>query len=138
MAPRRKRRLRQSKRRLGADTREGDRRDMARNRLKGLRRRVYQILEQGPVGDRVNKTVDRFLVILIVTNLIALALESIPQYAERDAASFAVIELFSLIVFTIEYGLRIWCAVEHGPHQHLSSRHARLKYVLSPAGIVDL
>ena len=32
----------------------------------------------------------------------------------------------------------MWCAVEHGPHQHLSSRHARLKYVLSPAGIIDL
>ena len=111
---------------------------MARHSLRGLRRRVYQILEQGPVGDRVNKTVDRFLVILIVTNLIAVALESIPQYAERYATSFAVIELFSLIVFTIEYGLRVWCAVEHGPHQHLSSRHARLKYVLSPAGIVDL
>jgi hypothetical protein len=56
---------------------------MARHSLRGLRRRVYQILEQGPVGDRVNKTVDRFLVILIVTNLIAVALESIPQYAER-------------------------------------------------------
>ena len=111
---------------------------MARNSLRGLRRRVYQILEQGPVGDRVNKAVDRFLVILIVTNLIAVALESIPQYEERYATSFAVIEFFSLIVFTIEYGLRVWCAVEHGPHQHLSSRHARLKYVLSPAGIIDL
>ena len=49
-----------------------------------------------------------------------------------------LIEFFSLVVFTIEYGLRVWCAVEHGPHQHLSSRHARLKYVLSPAGIIDL
>ena len=28
---------------------------MARNRLKDLRRRVYQILEQGPVGDRVSR-----------------------------------------------------------------------------------
>ena len=51
---------------------------MARNRLKGLRRRVYQILEQGPVGDRVSKAVDRFLVVLIVINLTAVALESIP------------------------------------------------------------
>ncbi len=34
--------------------------------------------------------------------------------------------------------LRLWSAVEHGPHRHLHSAHARLKYALSPAGIVDL
>ena len=92
---------------------------MVRTRLKGLRRRVYQVLEQGSVGDRVNKAVNRFLIALIVINLIAVALESIPQYEERYATIFAVIEFFSLIIFTIEYGLRVWCAVEHGPHQHL-------------------
>ena len=111
---------------------------MARNRLKDLRRRVYHILEQGPVGDRVSKSVDRFLVVLILINLIAVALESIPEYEARYGAAFAAIEFFSLVVFTIEYSLRVWCAVEHGPHQHLSATQARLKYVLSPAGIIDL
>ena len=111
---------------------------MARNRLKDLRRRVYHVLEQGPVGDRVSKSVDRFLVVLILINLIAVALESIPEYEARYGAAFAAIELFSLVVFTIEYSLRVWCAVEHGPHQHLSATQARLKYVLSPAGIIDL
>jgi voltage-gated potassium channel len=111
---------------------------MARNRLKNLRRRVYHVLEQGPVGDRVSKSVDRFLVVLILINLIAVALESIPEYEARYGAAFAAIELFSLVVFTIEYSLRVWCAVEHGPHQHLSATQARLKYALSPAGIIDL
>ncbi|MEI9805061.1 MAG: ion transporter [Pseudolabrys sp.] len=41
-------------------------------------------------------------------------------------------------MFTIEYGLRIWAAVEHGPHRHLPDTRARLKYILSPAGLVDL
>ena len=111
---------------------------MARNRLKDVRRRVHRILEQGPVGDRVSKRVDRFLVILILINLIAVTLESIPQYEERYGTAFALIEFFSLVVFTIEYALRLWSAVEHGPHQHLSATQARLKYVLSPAGIIDL
>jgi voltage-gated potassium channel len=90
------------------------------------------------VGDRVSKRVDRFLVILILINLIAVTLESIPQYEERYGTAFALIEFFSLVVFTIEYALRLWSAVEHGPHQHLSATQARLKYVLSPAGIIDL
>src|SRR5262252_366105 len=111
---------------------------MARKRLKDLRRRVYQVLEQGPVGDRTSKAVDRFLVVLILVNLIAVALESIPEYETRYGGIFGAIELFSLLVFTVEYGLRLWSAVEHGPHQHLSARSARLKYVTSAAGIVDL
>ena len=41
-------------------------------------------------------------------------------------------------MFTVEYGLRLWVAVEHGPHRHLAAMRARLKYALSPAGIVDL
>ena len=34
--------------------------------------------------------------------------------------------------------MRLWVAVEHGPHRHLSAARARLKYALSAAGIVDL
>jgi voltage-gated potassium channel len=111
---------------------------MARHRLKDLRRRVYQVLEQGPVGDRLSTAVDRFLVLLIVVNLLAVALESMPQYQTRYAALFALVEYLSLVVFTVEYGLRLWCAVEHGPHQHLAARRARIKYALSTAGIIDL
>ncbi len=67
---------------------------MARNRLRDLRRRVYQVLEQGPVGDRVSRWVDRLLVALIIVNLVAVALESIPSYEERYANIFAFIEFF--------------------------------------------
>ena len=111
---------------------------MARNRLRELRRRVYQVLEQGPVGDRLSRAIDRFLVLLIVVNLLAVALELMPQYQTRYAALFALVEYFSLVVFTVEYGLRLWCSVEHGPHQHLAARRARMKYALGTAGIIDL
>ncbi|HEY6701322.1 MAG TPA: cyclic nucleotide-gated ion channel [Pseudolabrys sp.] len=111
---------------------------MARSRLKDIRRRVYQVLEQGPVGDGVSSWVDRALVLLIVINLISVALESMPQYAIRYATTFALIEYVSLLVFTVEYVLRLWSAVEHGPHRHLPHMRSRIKYALSPAGIIDL
>jgi voltage-gated potassium channel len=82
--------------------------------------------------------VDRLLVALILTNLIAVALESVPEIGARYALGFNLIEIFSLFVFTVEYGLRLWVAIEHGPHRHLAAMHSRLKYALSPAGIVDL
>ncbi len=111
---------------------------MARDRIKDWRRRVYLVLEQGSVGNGVSILVDRLLVALILINLIAVAFESVPAFAVRYALLFETIEYFSLVVFTVEYGLRLWCAVEHGPNRHLSPLRARLKYALSPAGVVDL
>ena len=46
-----------------------------------LRRRVYEVLEQGAAGDRINVAVNRFLILLIVINLVAVALESMPELA---------------------------------------------------------
>ena len=111
---------------------------MARVRITELRRRIYLILEQGPVGDRTSVVVDRLLVALILVNLVAVAIESVPAIGARYALAFILIEIFSLVVFTVEYGLRLWVAVEHGPHRHLRAARARLKYALSPAGIIDL
>ena len=111
---------------------------MPRAKLKELRHRVYLVLEQGLVGDSTSITVDRLLVVLILINLIAVALELVPEIGSRYAVGFAAIELFSLVAFSVEYALRLWAAVEHGPHRHLNAMRARLKYALSPSGIIDL
>ncbi|HZS63823.1 MAG TPA: cyclic nucleotide-gated ion channel [Xanthobacteraceae bacterium] len=109
---------------------------MPHDRIKELRRRVYLLLEQGPVG--ASLWADRFLVLLILVNLVAVALQSEPALDAKYGPLFDAIEIFSLLVFTGEYLLRLWCAVEHVPHRHLRAAHARLKYALSPAGLVDL
>src|SRR5262245_23973941 len=96
-----------------------------------MRRRVYEILERGSAGDRVSLLVDRCLVALIIINLTAVVLESVPALAARYGVWFSLVEYGSLVVFTIEYCLRLWVAVEHAPHRHLPARSARLKYVLS-------
>ena len=73
---------------------------MARDRWKDLRRRTYAVLEQGAAGDRVSRLVDRLLVSLIVVNLVAVALESVPAYEARYALVFSVVEYISPVVFT--------------------------------------
>ncbi|HZP78276.1 MAG TPA: cyclic nucleotide-gated ion channel [Pseudolabrys sp.] len=103
-----------------------------------LRHRVHQALEQGAVGDRVGRFIDRALVLLIILNLTAMALESVPELDTEFGHWFDAIELISLIVFTVEYVLRLWAVVEHAPDRHLSALRMRFKYALSPTGIVDL
>jgi voltage-gated potassium channel len=103
-----------------------------------LRRRVYEVLEEGSVGNRAGLIVARLIALIIVVNLIAIVLESMPGLAARYARIFDGIELLSLIVFTAEYGLRLWVAPEHPPYRHLSARNARLKFAASGMAIVDL
>jgi voltage-gated potassium channel len=111
---------------------------MARLSTNDLRRRVYLALEQGPVGGGIGVWIDRFLVVLILINLVAVVLASVPTVGARFELLFDAIEYFSLVVFTVEYGFRIWSAVEHGPHRDLSNMRARLKYIFSAPGFVDL
>ena len=99
---------------------------------------MYEILERGSAGDRVSLWADRFLVTLIFVNLVAVVLESMPELEVRYGIWFNLIEYGSLVVFTVEYVLRVWVSVEHTPHQHLSKPAARLKYILSAPGLIDL
>jgi voltage-gated potassium channel len=103
-----------------------------------LRRRLYEILEHGSVGDGIGRAVARLIVLLIVLNLVAVTLESVPSLAARYAALFSGIEALSLLVFTVEYALRVWVAGEHGPHRHHGQWIARWRYMSCAAGIIDL
>jgi voltage-gated potassium channel len=103
-----------------------------------IRHRLYQILEQGPVGDRASRLVGRLLVALIIINLAAMTLESVPSLAARYHALFELIEICSLVLFSAEYWLRIWVAAEHAPHMRLSPAQTRLRFAFSFDGLVDL
>ena len=82
--------------------------------------------------------VSRLLIGLIVVNLAAVTLQSVPQYEHAYAVEFFAIEILSLVVFTLEYLLRVWVAVEHAPYRALSPTRARMKFIISADGIIDL
>jgi voltage-gated potassium channel len=103
-----------------------------------LRRRLFEILESGSVGDRTSLLVDRAIITLIVFNLVAATVESVPTLAERYAVELDALEYFSLVVFSVEYVARLWCAVEYAPYRRLTPVMARLKYAVSGIGLVDL
>jgi voltage-gated potassium channel len=86
----------------------------------------------------VGRLVGRLIVLLIVINLVAITLESIPEFEAQYTALFIAIELVSLAVFTVEYGLRMWVAVEQAPYLHSDGWKARLRYATSPIGVIDL
>jgi voltage-gated potassium channel len=109
-----------------------------RKPLAEVRRGLYELLEQGPIGERRTRIVSRLLILLIILNLISVALESVPSLEAEYGRLFTAIEWLSLVVFTLEYFARIWIAVEHAPDRHLRPMKARLKFIIGPAGIIDL
>jgi voltage-gated potassium channel len=77
-----------------------------------------------PTGYRAGLIVGRLIAVLIVTNLVAMTLDSVPALQAQYGPLFTAIELLSLVLFTIEYGLRVWVAAEHAPHRPSSERKA--------------
>jgi voltage-gated potassium channel len=99
-----------------------------------LRNKIYQILERES-HSTVAKIVHYFLMLLIFLTVIAVVLESDPNIYDRYQKLFYVLEILAIIVFTIEYMLRVWSSAEIKKYQAFKGR---IKYMLTPMAIIDL
>jgi voltage-gated potassium channel len=104
---------------------------------KGLRRRVYAILDQDDGAGGVSAALNRSLIVLIAVTLTATVIESVPQMARTYALPLSIIEWTATLAFSLEYAARIWCATEH-PLLKRGAVFGRLRFVLSFSGLVDL
>src|SRR6516165_12824970 len=86
-----------------------------RKHLAIWRRHVFEVLDHGPAGGLAARIVSRALILLVLINIAAVVLESVPRYEAAYGEIFTAIEIVSLVVFTLEYALRIWTAAEHTP-----------------------
>lgn len=101
-----------------------------------IRKRVYSILEKAGLGDNWSKTFDIFIITLIFLNMINLSLESVPFIYDRYKYYIKIFELISVIIFTLEYVLRIWVSVE--ALGKTSNTKKRMKYLFSFMALIDL
>jgi len=101
------------------------------------RDRLLEILDKGRADDTVSKICDYFLSILIILNLVSICLESIDSIDFTYGHLFYIFEIFSLVIFTTEYFLRIWVAASNSEVAN-SILERRLKYIFSLTGLIDL
>jgi len=102
-----------------------------------LRRRVFELLDQGST-EPLGTLIDRVLIGLILLNVGASVLDSVPSVAERFGTVLMAVEIVSVAAFTIEYLVRLWCAPEHSLEEQASAWRARLAYALTPSALIDL
>ncbi len=102
----------------------------------GLRQQIYRWLFDPTLPGNYQKQFDRAIVWLIVLNLAALLVELVPQIHEPYRIWFDRFDVFSVIVFTVEYLLRLYTAPEDP--QFRSAHRPRLAFIRNPFAIVDL
>lgn len=107
-------------------------------RYRTLRRNVYQILDTGLAGDRFGQELHWGLIGLVLLNVLAVILISVPGVRAHYDGYFIVLEIISGVVFTIEYLARLWVAPEYGQYQKYRPWRARLASALTPAMLIDL
>jgi len=101
-----------------------------------LKSDIYHLID-GERGTHKNDAyVDIGVSILIVLNVVSVVLESYKSISHDYRNWFYLFEAFSIVVFTIEYILRIWTAdlkyPDDGPIK------SRLKFIFSFIGLIDL
>ena len=63
---------------------------------------------------------------------------SIPEIGQAYRAWFQGFEAFSIAVFTVEYVLRVWSAIEQTYPRYKHPLWGRLRYAASPMAVIDL
>jgi len=87
-------------------------------------------------GNRVENHIKLFIIYLIILNVIAVILETCKSIYQPYAKLFYLFEVFSVVVFTIEYLLRLWVITENPDFSHPVK--GRIKYIFTPLAIIDL
>ena len=108
---------------------------MSENMSDKRKKRIFDIIQIGQKDDFISRAFDFFIVIAIVLNIAVLFLETFDAMAEYSHL-LRSIELITIVIFLIEYVLRIWTAEYLYPDK--SKGKAVLKFLVSFDGIVDL
>jgi voltage-gated potassium channel len=102
----------------------------------GARRRTRELIEREVGTSRLDYAIDLFITLLIVTNVVAVMLETVVWIGDPYRPYFAAFEVFSVAVFTAEYLLRLWsCTADP---RYAGAVRGRLRYALRPMPLIDL
>jgi len=102
-----------------------------------LRDRLYELLEHDHLPYSVGSRFVRLIVCIVVLDVVAMVLASVPQYDARFGTLLTVIKVSALGVFALEYVGRLWSVVGHSP-RNSSPAQDRFEYAFSSLGMIDL
>ncbi len=101
-----------------------------------LKSKIYILLHPEKGNTAWDRLFNLFIIILILLNIIAVMLETVAPIYETYESFFYFFDLVSIIIFTIEYLLRVWsCTVEP---KYMHPVYGRLRYLFTLGMLIDL
>jgi voltage-gated potassium channel Kch len=101
-----------------------------------FRAKVYHFFFDPHGKETYAQHVDNWLAALIVANVAAMLFEVVPAVYEPYKRWFHLFDVFSIVIFTFEYCVRLYIAPEDP--EFAKERYPRLKYALSLYALIDL
>jgi len=101
-----------------------------------VRNRTFTVLDRAAEGDHTSRFVDMTIMTLIVANIIVVMLETVPSINDKYYAHLHTFNLFCVLVFSVEYVLRIWSCTSDPKYAH--PVWGRLRFMCRPMILIDL
>jgi len=103
-----------------------------------LRLWAYTILEEGQLEGVVSHIIEALLIVLIIANVAAVALESVSSIYAKYHVFFRNFEHFSVGAYTLEYLVRVWSSVEDPRIAARGPLKGRIAFAMRPLMLIDL
>ena len=100
-----------------------------------MKKKVFNIIQIGDKSNRLSRLFDIFIAIVICANILVTFLQTFDELALLFPI-FHVVEVITILIFCVEYILRIWTADYLYPDK--SEFRSRLRFLISFDGIIDL
>lgn len=101
-----------------------------------IRARVYDLLEPSKKTGNLSWFIDLFIITLIALNVAAIVMASVEPFRVRNQNLLDTFEMISVIIFSVEYVLRIWASPENPKYRKPVVGY--LRYAVTPLAIIDL
>ncbi len=100
-----------------------------------MKKKVFSILQIGDKSNPLSRLFDIFIAVVICANILVTFLQTFDELTFLFPA-FHVIEVITILIFCVEYILRIWTADYLYPDKN--EFRSRLRFLISFDGIIDL
>ncbi|MEW6144477.1 MAG: ion transporter [Thermodesulfobacteriota bacterium] len=101
-----------------------------------LKYRIHDVMEPDDTSPLAEQVFVLFIMGLIVLNVLAVIFETMDSVSARWGGFFRVFNIISVVIFTVEYILRLWTCTVDERYSHPVT--GRIRYVFSTFALIDL
>lgn len=105
-------------------------------RYNAVKKRTFDVLQGNHEGGIIGRLIEIFILLIIFLNVIAVIIETVESIYIRNPNLFHRFELFSVIIFTVEYVLRLWSCTSREKYKNPIT--GRIKFAFTPLAVIDL